>query len=192
MTEPGLEVNFLFRKIRASVLKSTGGGQDLAIYASLSDTPLFFKAPSGEKPAQAEPLAQPPPSEAARAWAEIKELKDIAVFEAFRKQYGAANPLYDTLAAQQIENLKRARAAVNPKMQPDPPSSSQPRLGFTEEEIAEWEEKVRAARNPNFTKDENAEWHEELLRRSPKLPPSNFTEDEIAEMQEKVRRSQHY
>ncbi len=108
--EPGLEVNFLCRRIRSSVLKATKGGQDPAIYASLSDTQLFFVAPSGEKPEPGE--AKAPLGEAARAWADIKDLKDIAVFEAFRKQYGAANPLYDTLAGQRIAELNRAQLAV--------------------------------------------------------------------------------
>jgi formylglycine-generating enzyme required for sulfatase activity len=104
LREPGLEVGFLFRRIRASVLKSTGGAQDPATYGSLSDTPLFFS-----------PLAEPPQStlsEAARAWSEIKDLKEIAVFEAFKKQYGPSNALYDALAAQKIAELKRAQVAV--------------------------------------------------------------------------------
>ena len=58
-----------------------------------------------------EPKAAPvPKAEAAQAWADIKELKNAAVFEAFRKQYGAANPLYDTLASQRIEELKAGSA----------------------------------------------------------------------------------
>ena len=63
--------------------------------------------------------SQPLPlSEAARAWVEIKDLKDTAVFEAFRKQYGPANALYDTLAAQKIAELKRAQVAVAPPQKP--------------------------------------------------------------------------
>ena len=68
-----------------------------------------------EPKAGAAPKASPdaprqPLGEAAQAWAEIKELKNVAVFEAFRKQYGAANPLYDTLASQRIEELKAGSA----------------------------------------------------------------------------------
>ena len=44
--EPGLEVGFLFRKIRASVMRSTAGSQDPATYGSLSDTQLFFSPPA--------------------------------------------------------------------------------------------------------------------------------------------------
>ena len=70
-----------------------------------------------EPKAGAAPKASPdaprqPLGEAARAWAEIKELKNAAVFEAFRKQYGAANPLYDTLASQRIEELKAGSAGA--------------------------------------------------------------------------------
>ena len=42
-------MNFLFRRIRSSVLKVTKGGQDPAIYASLSDTQLYFMAPIVER-----------------------------------------------------------------------------------------------------------------------------------------------
>ncbi len=109
--EPGLEVGFLFRRIRASVLKSTGGEQDPATYGSLSDTPLFFSDSTDQPPS--------PLGEAARAWAEIKELKDTAVFEAFRTQYGSSNALYGKLAAQKVEELKPSKAASK-----EEPSSS--------------------------------------------------------------------
>jgi formylglycine-generating enzyme required for sulfatase activity len=108
VAEPGLELNFLFRRIRSSVVKGTGGGQDPAIYASLSDAQLFFVPPKAEGQPPAGPQA--PLSEAAQAWSKIEGLKDAAVFEAFRRQYGAANPLYDTLASQKITELKRSQA----------------------------------------------------------------------------------
>jgi len=47
-------------------------------------------------------------SEAASAWIDIKASKDVAVFEAFRRQYGPSNALYDTLAAQRIAQLAQA------------------------------------------------------------------------------------
>jgi urea transport system substrate-binding protein len=121
VAEPGLEVNFLFRRIRSSVLKATGGGQDPAIYASLSDTQLFFVAPAG-LPAAGESKA--PLSEAAAAWAEVKDSKEIAVFEAFRKQYGRANALYDTLASERIAALKRPQSALAAPVEAKLPGSA--------------------------------------------------------------------
>ena len=46
VSDPGLEVNFLFRRIRSSVLKATNKSQDPAIYASLPDKQLYFVAPA--------------------------------------------------------------------------------------------------------------------------------------------------
>ncbi len=62
------------------------------------------------KPPAAEP--QPPLSEAAQAWKEIKERTDVRVFKAFRDQFGKANPLYDTLAEQRIAELTPAQAPI--------------------------------------------------------------------------------
>ena len=65
--------------------------------------------PAPEKVVKAQPLS--PLSEAAQAWDRIRNLKTVAVFEAFRKQYGT-NAVYDALAAQRIEALKRAQPPV--------------------------------------------------------------------------------
>jgi formylglycine-generating enzyme required for sulfatase activity len=56
--------------------------------------------------AQFGPLEQRPPlSEAAIAWERLKDSGDIPTLEAFRKQYGSANPLYDRFAEQRIREL---------------------------------------------------------------------------------------
>ena len=54
---------------------------------------------------------QPPLSEAGQTWLQIKDQKDPNVFEAFRRQYGSANPVYDALASQRIEELKNTKTA---------------------------------------------------------------------------------
>jgi uncharacterized caspase-like protein len=64
--------------------------------------------------------SEPVMSEAARAWAEVKETKDVVVLDAFRKQFGAANPYYDTLAARRIEELKRAQTELSRPAIPRP------------------------------------------------------------------------
>ena len=48
LDEPGLEINFLFRKVRDRVMKETGGGQEPFLYGSLGAEPLYFAS----KPAQ--------------------------------------------------------------------------------------------------------------------------------------------
>ena len=41
--EPGLEINFLFRKVRDKVRHKTAKRQDPFLYGSLSSEPLYFK-----------------------------------------------------------------------------------------------------------------------------------------------------
>jgi tetratricopeptide (TPR) repeat protein len=43
LEEPGLEINFLFRKVRDRVLQRTGGAQEPFFYGSLGSEPLYFK-----------------------------------------------------------------------------------------------------------------------------------------------------
>jgi hypothetical protein len=42
--EPGLEIGLLFRKVRDTVLKGTGGAPEPFIYGSLPSEGLYFKA----------------------------------------------------------------------------------------------------------------------------------------------------
>ena len=105
---PGLEIELMFKHVTADVLSATGGKQQPERLSRLQNELIL-------QPASAETKLQSPVSEAEREWAKIKDLKDVATFEAFRKQYGAANPLYDRLASQQIEKLKREQtAAISP------------------------------------------------------------------------------
>ena len=46
--EPGLEINFLFRKVRDEVRKKTDRRQEPFLYGSLSSEPLYFKEPKAE------------------------------------------------------------------------------------------------------------------------------------------------
>jgi TPR repeat protein len=50
LTEPGLELNFLFRRVRDDVMSATGGRQEPFVYGSLGSTPIYF-VPEEEKPA---------------------------------------------------------------------------------------------------------------------------------------------
>jgi tetratricopeptide (TPR) repeat protein len=50
--EPGLEINFLFRKVRDEVRKKTDRRQEPFLYGSLSSEPLYFKEPKAVVAAQ--------------------------------------------------------------------------------------------------------------------------------------------
>ena len=44
--EPGLEINFLFRRVRDAVRKKTERRQEPFLYGSLGSEPIFFKTAS--------------------------------------------------------------------------------------------------------------------------------------------------
>jgi formylglycine-generating enzyme required for sulfatase activity len=107
LSEPGLEVNFLFRRIRANVLKATKGGQDPAIYASLSDTQLFFVAPAGA--ASSAPDAE---AEAARDWAAVDK-NSAAMLKTFLSRHGRSR--FAAYAQAQLDALTQTAEIVPPK-----------------------------------------------------------------------------
>lgn len=115
--QTGLSLDEIAKKVRAKVRELARGAshqQFPAYYNELTeDFYLSAAKPPEPQPSKAPAdAARPDASEAAgAAWAEIKDLKDIAVFEAFKKQYGPSNALYDTLAAQKIAELKRSNSA---------------------------------------------------------------------------------
>jgi uncharacterized caspase-like protein/ABC-type transporter MlaC component len=118
--EPGLELQFLFRKVRDRVMESTQRGQEPFLYGSLSSEELYF---NNSKPSSSL-------SEVAQAWAAVMGTSDIRTLEVFRRQFGAGNPSYDRLAESRIENLKRAQVAAvapPPVRPPTPPKADPPK-----------------------------------------------------------------
>ena len=110
---PGLEIELVFKRVTADVLASTRGKQQPERLSRLQTELMLL-------PGKPEAKLQALLSEAAQIWPRIEGLTDIEVLDAFRRQYGATNPLYDTLASRRIEELKRDQAAAN-----SPPASSQ-------------------------------------------------------------------
>jgi formylglycine-generating enzyme required for sulfatase activity len=107
--QSGLSLDEIAKKVRAKVrelARGVGHQQFLAYYNELTED--FYlgaaKAPEAEAP-------KGDGSEAARAWAEIKDKTAPRLFEAFRQQFGRANPYYDALAERRIAELKRVQAA---------------------------------------------------------------------------------
>lgn len=111
---PGTEVRILFGRIGEDVAAVTGRQQLPHLYGTLGGKE-FYLLPRTQAPDSPSAKAEPAPvvpqlSEAERAWAVTKDSSSITVIEAFRQQYGAANVLYDRLAAERIEALKAAAA----------------------------------------------------------------------------------
>jgi uncharacterized caspase-like protein len=97
----GLEVSFVFRKVRDDVMAATGRRQQPFVYGSLSSKAIYLRAPDPAAPvasAPAQPAATPAAPSAAAApgtargidvavWESIKQSTDGALFENFVRQF---------------------------------------------------------------------------------------------------------
>ncbi len=124
---PGLEIGFLFRKVRDAVVDKTGGSQEPFVYGSLSGEAIYLKAP-GTKPTPPKTVTPKVPSQlpiggATMAWEHVKNSNDIDLLRAFIAQYGATNAFYARLAESRITALEKKKklAAIPPRVIPPPP-----------------------------------------------------------------------
>ena len=110
---PGLEIQFLFRKVRSDVLAATGGAQQPAEYHSLGDKELFLLPPASSVPVVGPPV--PALSEAAREWARVDK-SSMAELETFRRRHPASAEAEYALA--RIDELRKVALAVPPAPKP--------------------------------------------------------------------------
>jgi uncharacterized caspase-like protein len=111
LATPGLDLRLALGDVRDDVLASTGGKQEPYLTGSLGGG-TFAIVGGTPKPPVAPPVASQSGEAAAQAWAAAKDSTSIAVLEAFRRQYGAANAFYDRLAEARIEELKKQELAM--------------------------------------------------------------------------------
>ena len=97
IAKPGVDSMLVFTRVARRVQREIG--QDPFLSASTMPEVYF----AGEAVASNA-------SEAERAWGSIKDSRDPHDFEAFRRQYGAANPLYDEQAERRIRELEQEAA----------------------------------------------------------------------------------
>jgi uncharacterized caspase-like protein len=110
IVKPGVEAFTAFRNVQLR-LRETIKQEPWMQHNGMGA--VYFAGREAPAAPQVQPAAaQAQPSEAARAWAEVKDMKDIAVLEVFRRQFGAKNPLYDALASKRIDEVKRSQPAV--------------------------------------------------------------------------------
>jgi formylglycine-generating enzyme required for sulfatase activity len=115
LATPGLSLPEIAGRVRRKVVEVARG-------VGREQTPAYYDELLGEfvlKPGDAgagkRPADAVPASDVERAWVAAKDSTGTAVLEAFRRQYGAANPFYDRLAAERIEALRRRQLAVAEK-----------------------------------------------------------------------------
>lgn len=115
------DLSNLLIAVRNDVRRDTQGRQVPWEQSSLT-APFFFRpdratptAPQTASPSAPAPSpALPPTIDAAGAWSLVRDTDDIALLEAFRRQYGISNAMFDRLAANRISDLQR-KAATNAK-----------------------------------------------------------------------------
>jgi uncharacterized caspase-like protein len=108
---PGLEVQFMFRKVRDDVLSRTAGRQEPFLYGSLPGTALFLRPPSS---AQDHGMGQ---SSASEVWAATKDTTSVAVLRSFMQNFAGTS--YAQLARSRVEELEKLAALPDPKEQQD-------------------------------------------------------------------------
>ncbi len=130
LEEPGLEVQFLFRKVRDEVLKATAGKQEPHTYGSLPGKQIYLKARAPEPPptaavASVPTLAAPPrrydagknTEFEALFWRSIERSEDPREFEAFIARFPSGT--FAPLARIRLDRLTSAPPGNSAKSHQD-------------------------------------------------------------------------
>lgn len=106
LEEPRLEINFLFRKVRDSVVKATRGRQEPYTYGSLPGRQIFLvpEAPS----VSVDPTAPAAPVDReALFWDSVKDSVEPAAIESYLERYPSGE--FAKLARVRLERLRRIK-----------------------------------------------------------------------------------
>lgn len=110
--QPGLEIDFMFRKVRDSVMRATSGQQQPFRYGSLPGREIFLKP---AERSEAPDVQSGPKSEAAEAWLAIENSRDVKVLEAFERRFG--DTFFGEMARIRLDELRQERRNENPSGQ---------------------------------------------------------------------------
>jgi uncharacterized caspase-like protein len=141
---PGLEISFLFRRVRDDVMAATRREQQPFVYGSLSKEEIYLKAPAvaAQAPAASTP-APAAPAEDEKFWQAVRTSTVAALFEEFLARYPRSDHAAE--ARQRIKDLKASEVAALSSPAAAPKSDASGR----QEADAK-----RVVRNP-FTPDDN-------------------------------------
>lgn len=133
LEEPGLEVGFMFRKVRDAVLSSTGGRQEPFVYGSLSSEGVYLTARADPNPlsgreameAGRSPVERLAAEELAAEllfWETVKDSRDPADVQAYLDKYPRGE--YVALARNRLKRLMSGTppdvARLTPEASPVP------------------------------------------------------------------------
>ncbi len=107
---PGLEISFLFRRVRDDVMEATRREQQPFVYGSLSKEEIYLRAPVAiaRVPAASNPVAASAEDE--KFWRAIETSSGTALFEEFLARYPRSNHVSE--ARQRIMDLKASQTAA--------------------------------------------------------------------------------
>ena len=108
---PGLEISFLFRRVRDDVMAATRREQQPFVYGSLSKEEIYLKAPAvaAQAPAASTP-APAAPAEDEKFWQAVRTSTVAALFEEFLARYPRSGHAAE--ARQRIKDLKASEVAA--------------------------------------------------------------------------------
>ncbi len=139
IAEPGVEIDLLFRKVRDSVLETTGGRQEPFVYGSRSSRNFYFVPPPEETEQSAEEEGDEPAGPTQQAtlfderqfdlalWQATQESGSIAAYEAYLRQYPEG--IFAAMATLKIDELRRSEvvaALAGPREDPELPLAEAP------------------------------------------------------------------
>ena len=127
LEKPGLEVNFLFRKVRDSVLEATGGKQEPFTYGSLPGKSIYLKEPvktaavaPATQTAPAQQLIVPAPAPTNQAeisyWVSIVNLNSKELFQSYIDKY--PNGQFTEIARYRIDQITGVKRTLDSKVEP--------------------------------------------------------------------------
>ncbi len=110
---PGLEISFLFRRVRDDVMAATKREQQPFVYGSLSKEEIYLVAPVASAPAKpAADAVKVGPAEDEKFWQAIQTSNVTGLFEDFLSRYPKSSHAAE--ARQRIKDLRSKEVAAAP------------------------------------------------------------------------------
>ncbi len=114
LTEPGLEIGKLFRRVRDEVLEATNNRQEPVYYGSLSYDDFYFVAPTRVVHAEGEAVGAAEPMAEVAFWMTIAESRDARDFDDYLTRYPDGR--YASIAERRRADLRAADAEPEPRI----------------------------------------------------------------------------
>jgi Caspase domain len=108
---PGLEISFLFRRVRDDVMTATKREQQPFVYGSLSKEEIYLRAPAVTAPARlsADPVVAAP-AEDEKFWQTIQTSTVVGLYEEFLSRYPRSSHVAE--ARQRIKDFRSKEVAA--------------------------------------------------------------------------------